>query len=189
MCAINVSLYKQAVVSLAWTLHGGVRELIFGSVCLVPIYMGDEKSLSEQGTLIRGKFNRRLYYKRVVMTPDEGLMWYQSATNGTMPLPEQDQAVFVLPPDMVSVGSVENTVYTDAVPFRTRVHAGVQACHLFPKSVRDETVSFVTNEGVSRWLTARLLWNIAENLEYLCSVSLVIPNPYFAHAHIRLVPE
>ena len=80
--------------------------------------MGDEKPLPEQGGLIRGKYNRRLYYKRVVLTPEEGLNWYRVTLSETMPLLGQDQAVLVLPKDMFPVGPTENTFYTDATPFR-----------------------------------------------------------------------
>lgn len=189
MCTKDISLYKQAVVSIAWTLKNGVRDLIFACVRLVPKYMGDEKSLPEQGVLVRGKFNRRLYYKRVVVTPEDGLSWYQTALCGKMPLLGQDQTILVLQKDMVPVGSIDNTFYTDAAPFRSRVHAGVQCCSIFPKTVREEITRFIANESVSDWLTARLLWKITENLEYLCSVNFVAPNPYFAQAHIRLLPS
>jgi hypothetical protein len=188
----RISKYRQAVLTVAWTVQNGYRELIFASVELVPIYLGNQRSIEEIGVKV-GK--RRLYYKRHVLSAKDGVDWYRKAhQNERLSMAWQPETEINLRPKGESVPSFvisprwPDTLYSDNFPFRARYGQGVHVSHFRPTDDLRSLMDFISNADVSEWISSRLMWPLNENLEYLGSVNLVIPNPFYCHSRMRLIP-
>jgi len=185
------SNYKQAVITCAWFVTGGYRQLIFGLVDFIPKFLGDEQGIAEQGIKVKG---RRMYYVRHVTSVEEGYRWYSSAIEtGAVEMPWDDSSKRIAlcgeneTFDMVASAQFPTTRYNDTAPFRTKLWSGAQMHHFMPDTLSGELVKFIASDtAVANWLEERLLWSIDKHSEYLGSVNFVLPNPYFGRCHVRL---
>ena len=185
------SNYKQAVITCAWFVTGGYRQLIFGIVDFIPNFLGDEQDIAEQGIKVKG---RRMYYVRHVTSAEEGYRWYSGAIEtGTVEMPWDDPSKRIAlhgdneALDMVESAQFPYTRYNDTAPFRTKLWSGAQMHHFMPATLSGELEKFISSDtAVANWLEERLLWSIDKHSEYLGSVNFVLPNPYFCRCHVRL---
>ena len=82
------SNYKQAVITCAWVVTGGYRQLIFGMVDFIPKFLGEEQGIAEQGIKVK---DRRMYHVRHVTSVEEGYRWYSGAIEtGAVEMPWDD---------------------------------------------------------------------------------------------------
>lgn len=89
-------LYKQAVLTIVWTVKDGYRELIFAAVDMVQAFKGDACGTEEIGVKVQ---NRRLFYKRHVMSVGDGLKWFENAIHeNELAMPWQPQTKIYLCP-------------------------------------------------------------------------------------------
>ena len=49
------SNYKQAVITCAWFVAGGYRQMIIGMVDFIPKFLGDEQGIAEQGIKVKDR--------------------------------------------------------------------------------------------------------------------------------------
>ena len=185
------SNYKQSVITCAWFVSNGYRQLIFGMVDFIPRFLGDEQGITEQGIKVKG---RRMYYVRYVTSVEEGYRWYSGAIEtGELEMPWDNPSKRIAfrgeneTFDMVESAQFPATRYNDTAPFRTKLWGGAQMHHFISHHLSGELERFiVADTAVSRWLEERLLWAIDKHAEYLGSVNFVLPNPYFVRCHVRL---
>ncbi len=184
--------YNQAVLTVVWTVQNGFRELMFAAVELVPEYLGEQHPTGEIGTLVKP---RRLYYKRHVFSAEDGLAWYAEAIQRnelTMPW-QQGTKIYLHPsnckqPNYTLTPRWPETLYNDKFPFRARYGQGVRVSNYMSTEQLVALEKFISNAEVAEWIGERLMWPLNENLEYLGSVNLVLPNRYYCHSRMRLAP-
>lgn len=185
------SNYKQAVITCAWFVAGGYRQMIFGMVDFIPKFLGDEQGIAEQGIKVK---DRRMYHVRHVTSVEEGYRWYSGAIEtGAVEMPWDDPSKRIaLCGENETFGMVESaqfptTRYNDTAPFRTKLWSGAQMHHFMPATLSGELEKFIASDtSVANWLEERLLWSIDKHSEYLGSMDFVLPNPYFCRCHVRL---
>lgn len=186
--------YKQAVVTCSWLVRSGHRELLFAMMEFVPKFYGDEQPTAEQKTRAKGC---RLYYIRYVMSPLEAYAWYERAIKDQMlEMPwDAPEKRIAFGENGVSVPLRETvefpkTLYNDEAPFRTKLWRGAQMHHLVPIERCQWLEEFIASDtAIAEWLEERLLWALHEHAEYLGSLNLVLPNPFYGKMHMRLIPK
>ena len=186
--------YKQAVITCCWVVESSYRELLFAMLEFVPKFYGDEQSIREQCTRVK---NRRIYYIRHVLKPADAYEWYKRSIQTQMlemPWDNPNKRIF-----FCSQGSsaclkesvpFPKTLYNDDAPFRTKLWRGAQMHHLMQGERQAQREAFIASDtAIAEWIEERLLWALHEHVEYLGSLNLVLPNPYYGHMHLRLVPK
>jgi hypothetical protein len=186
--------YKQAVITCCWVVESGYRELLFAMLEFVPKFYGDEQSTGEQCTRVK---NRRIYYIRHVMGPADAYEWYKRSLQSQaleMPWDDPNKRIFFCSRG-ASVCLKESvpfpkTLYNDDAPFRTKLWRGAQMHHLMQGERQVQREAFIASDtAIAEWIEERLLWALHKHVEYLGSLNLVLPNPYYGHMHLRLVPK
>lgn len=186
--------YKQAVITCCWVVESGYRELLFAMLEFVPKFYGDEQSTGEQCTRVK---NRRIYYIRHVMGPADAYEWYKRSLQTQaleMPWDDPNKRIFFCSRG-ASVCLKESvpfpkTLYNDDAPFRTKLWRGAQMHHLMQGERQVQREAFIASDtAIAEWIEERLLWALHKHVEYLGSLNLVLPNPYYGHMHLRLVPK
>lgn len=190
--------YKQAVVSLLWAIKDNDeqrrRQLLFGSIEFVPSYLGDQFGCDEQKKIIKPY---RLFFKRQVVSVEHAIELFDNAAeNGTIPVPGQNDLINIIPEGIdsstiISLPGVGKTSFNRDIPFLLGAFRfeGAQTNHLMFSERPSPLEVFVCKDNVSKWLNDRMLWRLDKNLEYVASFNLVLPNPYFSHSAIRLIPS
>lgn len=187
-----MQLYKHAVLTIVWTVKDGYRELIFAAVDMVQAFKGDACGTEEIGVKVQ---NRRLFYKRHLMTVGDGLKWYENAIHDnelTMPWQPQTK-IYLCPhgaqqPRYVLSPKWPNRLYRENYPFSPLRDQGVRVSSYMAAERLLSLEDFISNVEVSEWISARLMCPLNENLEYLGSVNLAFPNPYYCRSRMRLTP-
>lgn len=200
-------LYSQAVITMCWRVtpllsdEGSLgqdrsyRQLVVASIELIPQYwhLPANLSVSEQGVKI-GK--HRLFFIRLIVSANDGVAWYNQILRDkrvTMfwdknklvrfgPTLSADDQVFSFP-------RFPETAFLADSPIIPKCWAHAQVNHLVSNSPLDELVGYIANETVADWIGDRLCWRLNENLEYLGTVTLIAPNPYYCHSQSHLCPS
>lgn len=189
------TFYANAELTVVWVCKDGKRELVYGAVRFLPKFLGGEDSIDEQGAKVGGKFNCRIYFIRHIVDVERGLSWYQDACNNHQVLmPWQNNDVIFFPKSesgkdtWVSSPTLLETFYSDYAPFRDVHGVGAQVCHVLPTERLPFFEELLSREEVAQWINDRLLWKLSDNVEYLGSLNLSIPNPYYHRMHVSLIP-
>lgn len=190
-----VTFYAKAELTVVWICKGGKRELVYGAVRFLPKFLGSEDSLDEQGTKVGGKYNCRIYFIRHVVDVGRGLSWYQDACKSHQVLmPWQNDDVIFFPQTasskdtFISSPALPQTFYSEYAPFRDIHGVGSQVCHVMPTERLPFLEELLSREEVAQWINDRLLWKLSDNVEYLGSLNLAVPNPYYHRMHVSLMP-
>lgn len=195
-------LYKNALITVVWYIeppcsqcNEARRRLIYSSVELIPNYWGNASEAPEQTiSMRRQKETFRFYYVRVKVSLDEGMEWYEYARNNhRLYLPNaKDKAVYLFAKSVDS-----QVVETPGYPFSaTSIDSpvvpsnwgAVRVAHLTPLGVckEESLLNIVCDTKVIEWINNRLMFELNENIDYLSTVNLIMPNPYYCRSSLKL---
>lgn len=189
-------LYSQAVITMCWRVtppsadarlapSQSYRQLVVATVELIPKYwhLPENLTVGEQGVKVN---EQRLYFIRRVVEATKGLDWYeQTMANGCVDMFWDNDKVVAMYPlgddacKIMSYPKYPETAYLEDSPIIPNCWGHAQVNHLMPVGDLDELVEFIADESVADWIGDRLCWLLNENLEYLGSVTLIAPNPYY----------
>lgn len=187
--------YREAVLTLAWTIapkdNSNHRRLIFGLIEMIPSFLGAQRGCDEQRTKIR---NWKLFFKREIVDVSNALALFErTADSGYILPPFQKTRINILPKSVQGQTSIRTplwgTAYNNNPPFRRTFYASAQMSHVMATGRLPDLEKLVGIETVAAWLKDRLYFNLSGNLEYLASFNLVLPNPYYCHSQMRLLPH
>lgn len=201
-----LSLYSQAVITMCWRVtppsvdarlkpDQSYRQLVVATVELLPKYwhLPENLTVGEQGVKVN---EQRLFFIRRVVEATKGLEWYeQTMANGCVAMFWDHDKVVAMHPlgkddcQIMSYPKYPETAYLTDSPIIPNVWGHAQVNHLMPVGDLNELVEFIADESVADWIGDRLCWRLNENLEYLGSVSLIAPNPYYCRSRSRLCPS
>ena len=200
-----ISLYPQAVITMCWaiTCHevsgtsGKIpfRQLIFASVELIPNYVKLSKIASnpvkeaEQNAKFVGI---RIFFIRFVVSSAEGVDWYEKAVKGgfiTM-FWDEEKSVWLGPYGkdirLVSYPRYPETAFLSDSPIISKCWGHAQVSHFMPIDPLDDLIGFISHQNVADWIDERLCWRLEENIEFLGSICLIAPNPYYFRSSCSL---
>lgn len=200
------SLYSQAVITMCWRLtrheikgRSGMenyRQLIFASVELIPNYMTISQFATDPvlGAERQEKFaGARLFFIRFVVPVRKGVEWYKKALkDGFITLFwDNDKQVQFHPCGvddfrMVSYPRFPETAYLSDSPIIPKFWNHAQVSHFIPLDPLDELAEFVSHQDVAEWIAEHLCWRLEDNVEFLGSICLIAPNPYYCRSSCRL---
>ena len=191
--------YKSAAITVIWIElpysndepHGR-RQLVYASVEFVPKYFGDVHAVTAQKARFKGI---RIFFCRHSVDPQAGWQWYSRVVScSRVPMPERDnEEIYILPQGWeeldVGVSPVfPQTSFCNDSPIVPRCWGGAQVSHVMPIPRLVTLERYLEDAGVMLWISDRLHWAFNEHLEYLGSVNLVLPNPYYCRSRARLTP-
>ena len=202
-------LYSQAVITMCWRLtrhklaeNDGMenfRQLIFASLELIPSFVKisqmspDSVLNAEQQAKFTGS---RVFFIRFVVSALEGINWYeQSLKDGFIQMFWDGNKLVEFHPyqnddiRLVSYPQYPETAYLADSPIIPKCWNHAQVNHFMPVNPLDELTEFVSHQNVADWIGERLCWRLENNIEFLGSICLVAPNPYYNRSSCRLNPD
>lgn len=186
--------YREAVLTLVWTIapkdNSNHRRLIFGLIEMIPSFLGEQSGCDEQKTKIK---NWKLFFKREIVDVTKALALFEGTADLGYILSPFQEAINLLPKSAQGLTYVrmppQGIAYNDNLPFRRMFYSSAQLSHVMVNGRLPDLEKLVGVEAVAAWLKDRLYFNLSGNLEYLASLNLVLPNPYYCHSQIRLLPH
>lgn len=202
-------LYSQAAITMCWRLtrhkiagDAGMenhRQLIFASVELIPEYMkvfqespGSVLDAEQQATFT----GARVFFIRFVVSAAEGIDWYeQSLKDGFIRMFWDGNKTVEFHPyhnddiRLVSYPQYPETAYLTDSPIIQKCWNHAQVSHFMPVDPLDELTEFVSHQNIADWIGERLCWRLENSIEFLGSICLVAPNPYYHRSSCRLNPD
>lgn len=200
------SLYSQAVITMCWRVtppskdpklkaHESYRQLIVATVELIPNYMELSQIASNPINAVEQteKFaGIRIYFIRFVVSSAEGVNWYEKAVTGgfiTM-FWDEEKPVWLGPYGkdirLVSYPRYPETAFLSDSPIISKCWGHAQVSHFMPIDSLDDLIGFISHQNVADWIGERLCWRLEENIEFLGSICLIAPNPYYCRASCSL---
>ena len=198
--------YHQCVVSVVWRQIGDTHELIFASMELVPTFMAEDFEVAHQSKPIvrniplpdntdeKVEEHSTIHYQRTIKSAQEGLDIFKRAKDDKglhIEIVENGQfnQIFVTVSDssgrtplLSYLPSESATAYEYALPFGTNLYYGAQVCHLMPERSSDTLMDYISDENVDKWISDRIYWHLCEFEEYVQSINLILPNPYYTQS-------
>ena len=192
--------YQQAIVSVCWegmnvkqqgsrvAFH---RRLVFASVEFIPKYFGRQSGLAEHSYKV--SHDCRLYHVRHVCNPDMALDWFLAGSKAdgiAMIWDGKHQTDLVhfgaygANPEMQEFPALPELLFSPEVPFATKCWFRVQCAHLLQTDPTGSQLHCLDNTDAAQWICDCLCFDLPKFSEYLGSVNLILPNPYYWHAHI-----
>lgn len=192
-------LYKQALITIAWCIppapkgQNARRRLVFASVELIPKYWGEEYGNKEDSVRTRNP-NCRYYYRRWKTCVDDALEWYKSIhQKRILNLPDETETQVYLFPEGVENVLVETPAYPYLAtsidsPIVPSNWGAVRLSHLTPHNIDKDSLllELMNDETIFEWFNSRLMFDLNENIDYLSSVNLIAPNPYYCRSFLKL---
>ena len=199
------SLYSQAVITMCWvvtchenprkTKKSPFRQLVFASVELIPNYMNLSQIAStpakdaEQTDKFAGI---RIFFIRLVVSSAKGVDWYEKAVKEghvTM-FWDKEKPVWLGPYGkdirLVSYPRYPETAFLSDSPIISKCWGHAQVSHFMPIDPLDDLIGFISHQNVADWIDERLCWRLEENIEFLGSICLIAPNPYYFRSNCSL---
>ena len=187
------SKYSSALISIFWITEKQGQEisrrLLYAQVELIPNYWYNENELPEDG--FRSK-NKRLYYIRKKCTPSEAIQWYENIiTNNSIKMFwDKDQTInfFAKENDNSVVQRVPypTLVVSNSSPIASGHWKSVRLHHIMPRKRLYDIEDFIANETVINWINSRMMFQLEEYPEYIGSVNLIVPNPFYYSSYSHL---
>lgn len=195
----QLALYKQALITIAWCIpsaskgQNARRRLVFASVELIPKYWGEEYGNKEDSVQTRNP-NCRYYYRRWETCVNDALEWYKSIhQNHVLYLPNETEKKVYLFPEGVENALVETPAYPYLAtsidsPIVPSNWGAVRLSHLTPHNIDKDIIllDLMNDETIYEWFNSRLMFELNENIDYLSSVNLIVPNPYYCRSFLKL---
>lgn len=190
--------YDSAVLTLVWIVkehdEASRRQLLFGSVEMIPHYLGKQ---NDHKSRIKSFLSHKTYFSRYVVSVDDALKVYWNAQKtGAVSIPGSENVIHIIPEryadsNIVVLPDIDGTVFNGKLPFVQAAfrYDGAQTNHVMFPIRPSELEEFISNPKVSAWLQNRMFWRLDEHLEYLASMNLVLPNPYFSHSATKLLHD
>ena len=195
--------YKEALLTVCWKVskaqivvgsQKAYRELIFASIEFIPRYFGAQIGLKEHSKKIK---DGRLFHIRYVMKPSEAFDWYVNGRNKgfvSMPWDLEDKQIYFNPEGaadnvMVELLPIPDMLFAENLPFIAHTWRKAQCIHYLPMSNSDHLYDVLSRYEVWDWVSSCLCFDFKKYSEYLGSVNLIFPNPYYCHMHIRRVRD
>lgn len=187
--------YCQAILSVVWAVRakssgkGCHREMVFASVELIPKYYGEQTGVDEHD-FKKGKV--RYYHVRSVMSPEDGLAWYQAVClnhYAEMPWSKGGEHIYFNTGNggdygMLQFPTLPETLYAERLPFISSAWFHAQCNHFMPCSDPSPILTLMEDQDVCAWIAASLCFDLRGFLEYAGSTHLILPNPHFCHLRI-----
>lgn len=194
--------YRQAVITACWAVSKSqsgnstlpsYRELIYASIEFIPNYFGCQ--FGEDETQLKQPRGIRIFHVRHIMSAPDGLAWYRNACSyGYMEMPWDAPNKRIeynpeLSPDhqMLSFPALPLTFYADRLPFIGKCWWHAQCGHYLPTSDAKNILGLLKCEDVRTWIEEHLCFDLGNYPEYVGSVNLIMPNPYYCHSHMKRV--
>ena len=185
--------YSDAIVSVLWLTEkkgqGIFRRLLYAQVELIPNYWYNENELPEDGFKTKDK---RLYYIRKKCTPTEAIQWYENIieNNSIEMFWDEGQIInfFAQGDDNSVVQRVPypNLVVSNSSPIASGHWKTVRLHHVMPQKRLYDIEDFIANKSVINWINSRMMFQLEEYPEYIGSVNLIIPNPFYYSSYSHL---
>lgn len=193
-----ISPYAEALLSIFWTTeqlaspNKVYRRLIFASIEMIPEYWKSEGEVPEQR--IKVSKTKRLYFIRVkrpsleafriyediIRTNRLKMFWQADGSFIDLSSPEDVNAPFVNLPQLPLFST------THDLPIASTHWGVVRANHFMPCNRPLDLERWLNDEAIIKWLNDRLMWRLDEHIEYLSSVNLILPNPYYFRSRCQL---
>lgn len=180
--------YQSAMIQLAFVKIDGDRErLIFCGIQFIPKYLGCSDANFESFSKIK---KGRVFCLRHSVSIEDAFSIYEEVERNrtiTMLWEEKKPTVYLVSGDLNKSDFVISKsikyVKKDIVPSRWK-GAQIEStlCAARPKWIIEK----IDDERTMEWLSKNLCWNIEDNLEFLCGVVLLFPNPYYCRSTARL---
>lgn len=201
--------YRQCVVSVVWRQINSTHELLYASMELVPIFIADDfgpiyqsrkmtRRISSLGSPSRKLEEKSiLHYQRLIKPIRDAFELFKCVkAKAGLPLDIADAGqekhilvgfagVGTQAPSLSYSPGEQETAYEYGVPFGTNLYHDAQVCHLWPDKSSDELVGYVSDENVDKWISDRIYWHLCEFEEYIQSVNLILPNPYYSRSIVE----
>jgi len=169
--------YTWAVLHIAWYRDGKDRHLVFGFVELVPA----ELSKPEGTTEVSFKVNQLgkqsyLYFKRLVITVDDALKWYEECRQGNVVLlnnPKPAQLTLNTFKEEPTWPTLVTTAEMPFVPFSARAH------HLLQLTLLPQVQLVRDDAKAMGWLSEHVFFDFLKYPEQVGSLHLVAQNPVY----------
>ena len=198
-------LYSQAVLTMCWRVtpnsmdptlapNESYRQLIVATMELIPKYwdLNEPQEIVEQGVKVGG---HRVYFLRRILSSHDAIQWYKTAIKNDFIFLDgnSDKRILFQPHqeevfEHLSYPPFPNTVFLSDASIIPYCWQHAQTHHYWPAKRDEEMINYLSDAAISNWVNDRLCWNLNENLEYLGSLNLIVPNPYYAHSFCRLSP-
>lgn len=190
--------YDSAVMTLAWIVkehdETSRHQLLFGSIEMIPHYLGRQIGHKSR---IKTFFSYKTYFTKYVINVADALKIYREAQKtGMVSIPGFDNLIHIIPEqysdsNIVVLPNQDGTTFNGKLPFLQAAfrYDGAQANHIMFPQRPSELEEFISIPKVSEWLKDRMFWRLDEHLEYLASMNLVLPNPYFSHSATKLLHD
>ena len=203
LCEFVKTHYREAVITVCWKAskaqsvvdnQKAYRELIFASIEFIPKYFGAQVGLKEHGEKFK---DERLFHIRYVMKPREALDWYVNGHNKgfvSMPWDSDEKRIYFKSEGSTDDGMVEllpipDMLFAEDLPFIARNWRKAQCIHYLPMSNSEHLYDVLSKCNAWNWISSCLCFDFKKYSEYLGSVNLIFPNPYYCHLHIRRVRD
>jgi hypothetical protein len=180
--------YDRAVLRVAIATQNGRRQLLFGSVELLPTEIPSPPEAFEKGHF-RGI---QLSVCRVVATLDAGLDWYEAAWAGQTQLPKSATGVETGP--FAPEPGVKRFALAATPPFSPTWHRTPRLHRLAPIGepeglVADLATGMTSVPAFARaraWLEQQLHFDVLAHDDWLGAVTLIAPNPLLRDVAVRI---
>lgn len=180
--------YDRAVLRVAIATQSGRRQLLFGSVELLPTEIPSPPEAFEKDHF-RGI---QLSVCRVVVTLDAGLDWYEAAWAGQAQLPKSATAVETGP--FAPEPGVKRFALAATPPFSPTWHMTPRLHRLAPIGEPEDLVADLATGMISvpaferarEWLEQQLHFDVLAHDDWLGAVALVAPNPLLRDVAVRI---
>jgi hypothetical protein len=180
--------YNRAVLRVAVATQNGRRQLIFGSVELLP-----PEIPSPPKDFQKAHFKTiQLSVCRVAVPLDDGLDWYEAAWSGETHLPESTIAIET--GSLAAEPAVKRFALAATPPFSPSWHMTPRLHRLTPINEPEGLIAELATGMASvpafkrarEWLEGELHFDVLAHDDWLGSVALVAPNPLMRDINIRI---
>ena len=193
--------YDEAVLTLLWCIHEGVRKLIFSTIELFPKECVDYIEIKEQTVQVKvGKVKPypRIFYCRKKVSTKDALTIYQECSLGiinmTWDKEKNGQIKKVVSSAMMEIPlwpamTLSKNEDKELTPFLPKWWGMCRIHHLLSKEPDKLVMQLVAHEMTLDWMKDRLLWDISGFPELIGSMHLILPNPVYRYVEERLIPS
>ena len=183
---MDLGVYAEAVVHLAWFRNGGTCHLLFAMAELRPAEFPPSRPCLRRDFRARGvgrKRNQHLHYQRFTVPVSAAIDWVRRTAGGNVAIPHADATPLVAGP-FLEEPPWPHFVSPDAttgLPFAPDWLRASQAHFLFPTDPIDHAVrNAIDVDANSKQLLDWLNFDLAHRYaDYLGAVCLLAPNPFF----------
>ena len=186
--------YGAGIIHLAWNLLAGERSLLFACVELIPREMEAWRECYDPkgGYRLGSQSRHRIYARRIVVSVDQAIHWYESCVRGVVLRPN-DAGEFDDPERVFFVSALEQEpVWPQVVcdvqtefPFVAPWQLSPRLHHLVPAEPGPPSSWTPSEQKIAtEWLNNELPLDLSKFREFWGSIHLVAPNPVLREVRV-----